>query len=133
MCVCVAKLYVLMYISGTKEKYGELEQLLEDIATFYEDVAAVKEVLLANKKLDAKKKAEDRTASMEKGTSMFPISIYIIQFVFVHDSRLNYAKNSHQSLRNYRDPLGRTTLHISITHPVVSMAFPIYFRYSLRG
>ena len=125
MCVCVAKLYVLMYISGTKEKYGELEQLLEDIATFYEDVAAEKEVLLANKKLDAKKKAEDRTASMEKGTSMFPISIYIIQFVFVCDS--------HQSLWNYRDPLGRTTLRISITHPVVSMAFLIYFRYSLRG
>ena len=34
----------------------------------------------------------------------FIISLYIIQFVclFVRDSRLNYAKNSHQSLRDYR-------------------------------
>lgn len=47
-----------MYLcrSGTEEEYCELEQLLEDIATFYEDVAAEKEVALAKKKLDAKKK-----------------------------------------------------------------------------
>ena len=63
------------------------------------------------------------------------ISLYIIQFVclFVRDSRLNYAKNSHQSLRNYRDPPGRTTPRIGVTRPVVSMAFSVYFRYSLRG
>ena len=61
--------------------------------------------------------------------------LYIIQFVrlFVRNSRLNYAKNSHQSLRNYRDPPGRTTPRIGVTRPVVSMAFPVYFRYSLRG
>ena len=61
------------------------------------------------------------------------VSIYIIQFVclFVHDSRLNYAKYSHQSLRDYIDLPGRTTPRIGVTHPVVSMAFPIYFRYSL--
>ena len=51
----------------------------------------------------------------------------------VHDSRLNYAKNSHQSLRDYREPPGRTTPHIGVTRHVVSMAFPIYFRYLLCG
>ena len=61
-------------------------------------------------------------------------SIYIIQFVylFVRDLRLNYAKYSHQSLRGYRDPPGRTTPRIGVTRPVVSMAFSGYFRYSLR-
>ena len=44
--------------------------------------------------------------------------------MFVRDSRLNYAKNSHQSLRNYRDPPGRTTPRIGVTRLVVSMAFP---------
>ena len=60
---------------------------------------------------------------------------YIIQFVclFVRDSRLNYTKNSHQSLRNHRDPPGRTSPCIGITRPVVSMAYSVYFRYSLRG
>ena len=73
---------------------------------------------------------------MQKGSSVVHSpSIYIIQFVclFVRDSRLNYAKNSHQSLGNYRDPPGRTTPRIGVTRPVVSMAFPVYFRYSLRG
>ena len=61
--------------------------------------------------------------------------MYIIQFVclFVRDSRLNYAKNSHQSLGNYRDPPGGTTPRIGVSRSVVSMAFPVYFRYSLRG
>ena len=61
--------------------------------------------------------------------------IYIIKFVclFVRDSRLNYAKYSHQSLRDYIDPPGRTTPRIGVTRPVVSMAFPVYFRYSLCG
>ena len=36
----------LMYRSDTEE---EIEQLLEDITIFYEDVAAEKEVLLAKK------------------------------------------------------------------------------------
>ena len=63
------------------------------------------------------------------------LSIYIIQFVclVVRDSCLNYAKYSHQSLRDYRDLPGRTTLRIGVTCPVVSMAFPIYFWYSLCG
>ena len=58
---------------------------------------------------------------------------YIIPQVclFVLDSHLNYAKNSHQSLRDYREPPGRTTPYIGATHPAVSMAFPIYFRYYL--
>ena len=62
-------------------------------------------------------------------------SIYIIQFVclFVRDSRLNYAKKSYQSLRNYRKLPGRTTPRIGVTRHVDSMAFPVYFRYSLRG
>ena len=49
-------------------------------------------------------------------------SIYIIQFVclFVRESRLNYAKNSHQNLRNYRDPLGRMIPRIGVTRPVVT-------------
>ena len=53
--------------------------------------------------------------------------------LFVRDSRLNYVKYSHQSLRDYRDLPGRTTPRIGVTRPVVSMAFPVYFRYSLRG
>ena len=59
----------------------------------------------------------------------------IIQFVclFVRDSRLNYAKDSHQSFGNYRDPPGRTTPRFGVTRPVVSMAFPVYFRYSPRN
>ena len=64
------------------------------------------------------------------------VSSYInIQFVclFVRDSCLNYGKNSHQSLRDYRDLPGRTTPRIGVTRPVVSMAFPVYFRYSLCG
>ena len=54
------------------------------------------------------------------------LSIYIIQFVclVVRDSCLNYAKYSHQSLRDYRDLPGRTTPRIGVTRPVVSMAFP---------
>ena len=62
-------------------------------------------------------------------------SIYIIQFVclFVRDSRLNYAKKSYQSLRNYRNLPGRMTPRIGVTRHVVSMAFPVYFRYSFRG
>ena len=62
------------------------------------------------------------------------INIYkIIQFVclFVRNSRLNYAKQSHQ--RNYRNPPGRTTPRIGVTRHVVSMAFPAYCRYSLHG
>ena len=63
------------------------------------------------------------------------IYIYIIQFVclFVRDSRLNYAKNSHQSLRDYTNPPGRTPPRIGVTRHVVSMAFPVYFQYSLCG
>ena len=53
--------------------------------------------------------------------------------LFVCDSRLNYAKNSHQSLRDYRELPGRTTPHISVNCPVVEMAFPVYFRYLLGG
>ena len=53
--------------------------------------------------------------------------------LFVRDSRLNYAKYSHQSLRDYRDLPGRTTPRIGVTRPAVSMAFPVYFRYSLCG
>ena len=59
--------------------------------------------------------------------------IYNSVCVFVHDSRLIYAKNSQQSLRDYRDLPGRTTPHIGVTRPVVSMAFPVYFQYSLRS
>ena len=44
--------------------------------------------------------------------------------MFVRNSCLNYAKNSHQNLRDYRDPPGRTTPRIGVTRPVVSMAFP---------
>ena len=67
--------------------------------------------------------------------TMVNCNLHCIQFVclFVRDSRLNYAKNSHQSLRNYRDPLGRMTPRIGVTRPVVSMAFSVYFRYLLRG
>ena len=61
------------------------------------------------------------------------IYIYNSVCVFVHNSRLIYAKNSHQSLRDYRDLPRRTTPHIGVTRPVVSMAFPVYFQYSLRS
>ena len=53
--------------------------------------------------------------------------------LFVHASHLKYTKNSHQSLRDYRELPGRMTPHIGITRPVVSMAFPVYFRYLLCG
>ena len=76
----------------------------------------------------------DDIVESEWSTMWFNLYIYIIRLcLFVRDSRLNYAKNSHQSLRNYRDPLGRTTPRIGVTRPVVSMAFPVYFRYSLSG
>ena len=57
-----------------------------------------------------------------------PNLYYIIQFVclFVRDSRLNYAKKSYQSLRNYRNLPGRTTPRIGVTRRVDSMAFPVY-------
>ena len=47
--------------------------------------------------------------------------IIIIQFVclFVCESQLKYAKNSHQSLRNYRNPPGKGTARIGVTRPVV--------------
>ena len=50
---------------GTEEEYGSLQQLLEDLASFYEDCVAAKQALLAKKAAEAKKQEEDWQKGMD--------------------------------------------------------------------
>jgi hypothetical protein len=61
--------------SGTEEEYAELEQLLEDIATYVRDMAEPKanqqKVASLKKSEDKRKGEETRKAAMEGITSWF--------------------------------------------------------------